>query len=67
MRANAGTALRLFEAAARQLRGQGPHYMGLDVFALLEHARTISRPRQTPRMDLAIENALSFDLMLWPQ
>ncbi len=65
MRANAGTAARLFRSAAHQLGPQSRHYMGFDVDALGAHA-TALRDRPLPDNPEA-PGALRFDLLLRPE
>ena len=57
MRANAGTALRLFESVTRDLGPDRRRYMGLDVPALAAHAAAIA----------ADEKPSAFDLVLRPE
>ncbi len=66
MRANAGTAVRLFKSAASQLGSHSTHYMGLDVQALSDYAGTISKPQQSTETSAGDENLLTFDLVLRP-
>ncbi len=67
MRANAGTAVRLFTSVTSDL---GPHrrrYMGLDVPALADYARTIANSQQTSQTATGDDKALAFDLVLRPE
>ncbi len=66
MRANAGTALRLFKPVVSQLGSTGSRYMGLDVRALVDFADTISRTQPTVKRAPGDETALAFDLLLRP-
>lgn len=66
MTANARTALRLFDATARD-RGTGETgYMGLDVRALALYADTISKTPRTAQTAADGGAPLTFDLMLRP-
>jgi len=66
MRANAGTALRLFKSAAGQLGSTGTRYMGLDLRALTDAAATISKPQPTTKRAPGDKTSLAFDLLLRP-
>ena len=66
MRANAGTALRLFKSAAGQLGSTGTRYMGLDLRALTDAAATISKPQPTTKRAPGDKTPLAFDLLLRP-
>ena len=57
MRANAGTAVRLFKSVTSDLGSHRRRYMGLDVPALADYAGTIAGD----------EKALAFDLVLRPE
>ena len=67
MRANAGTALRLFEAAEVRLGPERPRFMGLDVRALVDRAREVSRAGQGSESDAGGEGRLAFDVILRPE
>ena len=67
MRANAGTAVRLFKSAASQLGSHSTHYMGLDVQALADYAGSISKPQQITQTGAGDNNVLAFDLILRPE
>lgn len=66
MRANAGTALRLFKSAAGQLGSTGTRYMGLDLRALTDAAATISKSQPTTKRAPGDKTPLAFDLLLRP-
>lgn len=66
MRANAGTAARLFKALARHLESREARYMGLDRRALMDYARANSRSRETAKTDPGGESLPAFDLVLSP-
>ncbi len=66
MRANAGTALRLFKSAAGQLGSTGTRYMGLDLRALTDAAATISKSQPTTKRAPGDKTVLAFDLLLRP-
>jgi uncharacterized protein len=67
MQANAGTALRLFTAAARQIGPGGPRYMGLDLPALAEQAAALARSQTDARRSPHGAPELQFDVILAPQ
>jgi hypothetical protein len=67
MRANAGTAVRLFKSAARDLGSHRTRYMGLDVHALTDYAGKISKTQQVTKTDASDDNVLAFDLTLRPE
>ncbi len=67
MRANAKTAVKLFESVASHLGSENSRYMGLDVRALVDSAGTISEPQQITRTGAGDDNVLTFDLMLRPE
>ena len=65
MRANAATAARLFQSAARELGSQSQSHMGLDVRALEEYTET---QRDKPLLDNPeAPGTLRFDLVLRPE
>jgi len=66
MRANAGTALRLFKAAASQIGPAGPRYMGLDVRALTDQSEALSKTQQTMKPAPGGAPPLAFDVVLRP-
>lgn len=66
MRANARTALELFEAAARQAGVQPGGYMGLDVRALADYAERIARSPGTSETTADGDGRPVFDLVLRP-
>lgn len=66
LRANAETALRLFQAAASQLGSTGPRFMGLDLRALAEAAARISKTRPDGKRAPDNRSPLAFDLVLRP-
>ena len=67
MRANARTALSLFEAAARQPGSHTTHTMGLDVRALADYAERIARSTRTSDTATGDERRPVFDLVLRPE
>ncbi len=67
MRANAGTALDLFEAAARHPQIHGVRYMGLDLRALADFAQQISRSPRTRETVAGDDSRPVFDLVLRPE
>jgi hypothetical protein len=67
MRANAGTALRLFESAAGQIGSNRSRYMGLDLRALTDAATRISKTHPAPKGAPGGERSLAFDLLLRPE
>ena len=66
MRANAGTAARLFLSAAREIGPQRQSYMGLDVGALRTYAEAL-RDGLPPDDDPGVPGALRFDIVLRPE
>lgn len=66
MRANAETAARLFQSAARELGPQSQSHMGLDVSALRAYAEAL-RDGPPPDDDPEAPCALRFDLVLRPE
>lgn len=66
LRANAETAARLFQSAARKLGRQSRCYMGLDVAALGAYAEAL-RDGPFPDDDPEAPGALRFDLVLRPE
>jgi len=66
MRANAGTALRLFESAAGQIGSNRSCYMGLDLGALTAAATAISKAHPAAQGAQGDRPALAFDLLLRP-
>ena len=67
MRANARTALELFEAAARHPAVEPMRYMGLDVRALADFAERISRSPGTIDTAAVGDGRPVFDLVLRPE
>ena len=63
LRANAGTALRLFRSASKELGTQGMRHMGLDLRALAETAAVLARTEPTRQDEKA---PLNFDVVLRP-
>jgi predicted metal-dependent hydrolase len=66
MRANAKTAVRLFESVARHMESHGTRYMGLDVRALTDFASNLQKAQQTTKKTAGDESLLAFDLLLRP-
>ena len=66
MRANAKTAIRLFESVARHLGSHGTQYMGLDICALADYAGSLIKRQQTTKTTAGHESLLTFDLRLRP-
>ena len=66
MRANARTALELFESAARRSGSDGARTMGLDVRALADYADRISRAPETSETAKGSDRRPVFDLVLRP-
>ena len=66
MRANAETAARLFQSAARELVSQNQSHMGLDVGALRTFAEAL-RDGSPPDDDPEVHGALRFDFVLRPE
>jgi hypothetical protein len=67
IRANAKTAVKLFESVLSHRRSENSRYMGLDVQALAHYAGTISKPQQITQTGAGDNNVLAFDLMLRPE
>lgn len=67
LRANAATALRLFESAAGQIGPGGARYMGLDVRALADRAAALSKTQPTVGHAPGEAPALTFDIVLRPE
>ena len=66
MRANAGTAARLFQSAALELGPQIQNHMGLDIGALRKYAETL-RDGTPPDDDPEVPGALRFYFVLRPE
>lgn len=71
LRANAGTAARLFKAFAAQRGAGGPHFMGLEVAALAAFAERMAKTppggdAMAGRDGVGRDAALDFDLFLRP-
>ncbi len=67
MRANARTALELFEAAARYREVEHQRYMGLDIRTLADFADHISRSTATTKTTASGGDRPIFDLALRPE
>lgn len=67
LRANAGTASRLFTSAARRLGAGGVRHMGLDVRALADLAAAIATAQSESRRSPDGERSLAFDVILRPE
>ena len=67
MRANAGTALRLFDTAAGLLGPDGARFMGLDVRALAGLAGEVSRSGRGRGAEAGGEGRPAFDVILTPE
>jgi predicted metal-dependent hydrolase len=67
VRANAGTAVRLFKSFANQVEDDRTRYMGLDFRALAAFADSLSATPQAGHVRDCDGNVPVFDLVLWPE